>query len=171
MRPKLAFTSFGRGPRTVLGGMRKAAMVLTSRGLHAACAGLFVLLATSAAWAQAGAPPKPPTAPPPPAVQAVPYDSDLLRLTEIMGALHFLVQLCDGEGASQWRDQMAALLDAEQPDDQRRARLIDRFNRGFTAYRSVYRTCTDSARLAISRYQAEGSAIATDIGTRYGRSE
>jgi uncharacterized protein (TIGR02301 family) len=120
--------------------------------------------------AQSAAPPKAPPPPPPPA-QVVPYDADLLRLTEIMGALHFLVQLCDGEGASQWRDQMAALLDAEQPDDQRRGRLIDRFNRGFEAYRSVYRTCTDSAELAITRYQAEGSAIATDIGTRYGRNE
>src|SRR3954464_15367925 len=79
-----------------------------------------VMLAASLVSAQTPAPPKAP-APPPPPVQGVPYDADLLRLTEIMGALHFLVQLCEGEGASQWRDQMAALLDAEQPDDQRRA--------------------------------------------------
>jgi len=127
-------------------------------------------IAAGASFAQTPAPPKAP-APPAPPPQTVPYDADLLRLTEIMGALHFLIQLCEGEGASQWRDQMAALLDAEQPDDQRRARLIDRFNRGFESYRSVYRTCTDSAQLAISRYEAEGSTIAHDIGTKYGRSE
>jgi uncharacterized protein (TIGR02301 family) len=116
---------------------------------------------------QTVAPAKPPPLPP---TQAVPYDGDLLRLSEIMGALHFLQQLCNGEGASQWRDQMAALLDAERPDDQRRARLVDRFNRGFESYRSVYRACTDSARLAIARYEAEGTAIAASISAKYGRS-
>ena len=88
---------------------------------------------------------------------------------EIMGSLHFLQQLCDGEGTSGWRDQMVALLDAERPDDQRRARLVDRFNRGFETYRSVYRTCTDSARFAITRYQDEGSVLSTEVATRYGR--
>jgi uncharacterized protein (TIGR02301 family) len=110
--------------------------------------------------------PVPPIGPP---VRAVPYDASLLRLAEIMGALHFLEQLCDGEGASEWREQMAALLGAEQPDDQRRARMVDQFNRGFEAYRSVYRACTDSARLTMLRYREEGGAIAAEISTRYGR--
>src|SRR5947207_1702676 len=146
--------------------MRETAMIHFARGWLA----LAVLINAASSLAQTAAPPKAPVPPAPPP-QTVPYDADLLRLTEIMGALHFLVQLCEGQGTSQWRDQMAGLLDAEQPDDQRRARLIDRFNRGFESYRSVYRTCTDSARLAITRYEAEGSAIANDIGTRYGRSE
>jgi uncharacterized protein (TIGR02301 family) len=134
---------------------------------------LAVVLAAAAggghAEAAARQPAPPPAVAPPPPPPPVPYDSALLRLAEIMGSLHFLQQLCGGEGSSAWRDQMTALLDAEQPDDQRRSRLVDRFNRGFEAYRSVYRTCTDSARLAISRYQDEGSTITTDVGTRYGR--
>jgi uncharacterized protein (TIGR02301 family) len=129
----------------------------------------FVLSAVGALplAAQTTALPKAPPTPPP--SQIVPYDADLLRLAEIMGALHFLIQLCEGDGASQWRDQMAALLDAEQPDPDRRARLVDRFNRGFETYRSVYRTCTDSARLAITRSETTGAAIAADISARYGR--
>jgi uncharacterized protein (TIGR02301 family) len=129
---------------------------------------VLAALALGGAAAQAPTPARP-LAPPPPPVQIVPYDAGLLRLAEIMGALHFLQQLCGGEGTSAWRDQMAGLLDAEKPDDQRRARLVDRFNRGFEAYRSVYRACTDSARLAMARYQDEGAMIAADIGTRYGR--
>jgi uncharacterized protein (TIGR02301 family) len=132
------------------------------------CFLVLVALAAHGAAAQTPTPAKP-LAPSPPPAQVVPYDAGLLRLAEIMGALHFLQQLCGGEGTSGWRDQMAALLDAERPDDQRRARLVDRFNRGFEAYRSVYRACTDSARLAIARYQNEGSMIAADIGARYGR--
>jgi uncharacterized protein (TIGR02301 family) len=127
----------------------------------------FLLATTLGAAAQAIAPAKPGLAPPPP--QVVPYDADLLRLAEILGSLHFLQQLCEGEGSSKWRDQMNALLDAEKPDDQRRARLIDRFNRGYESYRSVYRACTDSARLAISRYQDRGASIAATIGAKYGR--
>ena len=157
-------------PRLPDRGARQRPLLQILRALPAAIALMTAAALASPAAAQTVTPPKAPLPPSPP-VQAVPYDADLLRLTEIMGALHFLIQLCEGEGASQWRDQMAALLDAEQPDDQRRARLIDRFNRGFGAYRSVYRACTDSARLAITRYEAEGSAIATDIGSRYGRSE
>jgi uncharacterized protein (TIGR02301 family) len=64
---------------------------------------------------------------------------------------------------------MVALLDAERPDDQRRARLVDRFNHGFDSFRSVYRACTDSARLAIARYRTEGAEITFDVSSRYGR--
>jgi uncharacterized protein (TIGR02301 family) len=145
-----------------------------SRGTLLLLAGLAWPIAEAVeADAAASRPPARPApaapAPPPPPPQVVPYDAALLRLAEIMGSLHFLQQLCDGEGSSAWRDQMAALLDAEQPDDQRRARLVDRFNRGFESYRSVYRGCTDSARMAITRYQEEGTTIATDIRARYGR--
>jgi uncharacterized protein (TIGR02301 family) len=111
----------------------------------------------------------PPKLPPPPPASAAPYDADLLQLSEIMGALHFLEQLCDGQGTSAWRDQMSALLDAEQPDDQRRARLVDAFNRGFEGYRAVYRQCTDSAELAIMRYEDEGAKIAANLDAKYGR--
>jgi uncharacterized protein (TIGR02301 family) len=136
--------------------------------LRTAIVGLAMLaVAPAAAQAPVAGPQRAPIAPP---TQVVPYDAALLRLAEIMGSLHFLRQLCDGEGSSSWRDQMTALLDAEQPDDQRRARLVDRFNRGFEAFRSVYRGCTDSARLTITRYQDEGSVLAAEIGARYGRS-
>ena len=102
------------------------------------------------------------------AEQPLPYDADMQRLSEIMGALHFLQQLCEGVGASPWRDEMTALLDAEQPDPSRGARMVDAFNRGYESYRSVHRSCGASAQLAMQRYHDEGMRIAVDIGTRYG---
>jgi uncharacterized protein (TIGR02301 family) len=137
-------------------------------GLRLLAALALLLIAGLPLAAQTPALPKLPA--PPPAA-AAPYDADLLRLAEIMGSLHFLEQLCDGEGRSAWRDQMSALLDAEQPDAQRRARLVEGFNRGFEAFRSVYRDCTDSARLAIQRSEDEGATIATDLDAKYGRSQ
>ena len=133
--------------------------------------GVVATLLASPLAAQTTAPAAPPKLPPPPPAQSAPYDADLLQLSEIMGALHFLDQLCNGQGTSTWRDQMSALLDAEQPDDQRRARFVDGFNRGYESYRSVYRECSDSARLAITRYESQGATIAADLDAKYGRDQ
>jgi len=98
-----------------------------------------------------------------------PYESRLLRLSEILGAVHYLRRLCDSDEGSLWRDEMSAILDAEAPTAIRRARLVDRFNRGFDSFRSVYRTCTPAAITAIDRYMEEGANIARDITARYGK--
>ena len=104
------------------------------------------------------------TAPP-----AAPYQADLLRLSEILGAVQFLRELCGTNEGGLWRDQMQALIDDEQPGADEKARMIDHFNRGYESYRSVYRVCTDSARLAVDRYLQEGAQIAAEIGARYGK--
>jgi uncharacterized protein (TIGR02301 family) len=104
------------------------------------------------------------TAPP-----AAPYQADLLRLSEILGAVQFLRELCGTNEGALWRDQMQALIDDEQPGADEKARMIDHFNRSYESYRSVYRVCTDSARLAVDRYLQEGAQIAAEIGARYGK--
>lgn len=98
-----------------------------------------------------------------------PYEAQFLRLSEILGAVQYLRRLCESDEGSLWRDQMQALIDSEAPSPIRRARMIDRFNRGYESFRSVYRTCTPAATLAIDRYMGEGIKIARDITTRYGK--
>ncbi len=95
------------------------------------------------------------------------YDEKLLRLSEILGALSFLRDLCGEPDGGAWRDEMNALLAAEKPAPQRRTRLIARFNHGFETFNAVYRTCTPSAELSISRYLSEGAALASDVRGRY----
>lgn len=97
------------------------------------------------------------------------YEDRLLRLSEILGGLHFLRQLCGfGDGAA-WRAEMGGLLTSEKPGPVRRARLVSRFNHGFETYHAVYRSCTPSARRAIALYLAEGRRITSDIRARYGQ--
>lgn len=103
-----------------------------------------------------------PVEPPPPI-----YEEQLLRLSEILGALSFLRGLCGEPDAAAWREEMSALLAAEQPGPQRRGRLIGRFNHGYETFNAVYRSCTPSANLAISRYIAEGQALSADVRSRY----
>ena len=97
-----------------------------------------------------------------------PYMPQLTRLAEILGAVHFLQNLC-GKSADRtvWRQDMAALLEAENPSPERRARLVAAFNRGYRGFAETYRSCTDSARVAIDRYRVEGSKIAREIVARY----
>jgi uncharacterized protein (TIGR02301 family) len=100
------------------------------------------------------------------AVEA-PYEGRMVRLAEILGALHYLRNLC-GEHGSKWRDEMEAILKSDNPDPQTRTKLIASFNRGYRSYADVYRTCTASATAAIDRYMKEGAAISDDIVTRFG---
>lgn len=100
---------------------------------------------------------------------APPYDDDLLRLAEILGGLHYLRPLCGASGEAQrWRDEMAALIDTEQPSEARRGKMIASFNRGYSSFAQVYRTCTPAARAAVDRQLEEGSHLAHEIVVRYG---
>jgi uncharacterized protein (TIGR02301 family) len=96
-----------------------------------------------------------------------PWEPQLLRLGEILGALAWLDPLCAG-GITDWRAEMAALIDAESPEPGRRARLVDRFNLGYASFASVYRSCTPAARLAISRYRSEGADLAAAMRASWG---
>lgn len=136
------------------------------RRLHAAASAIVLgtLLLATAAPAQEAATAVAPPAPPPA------YDGQLLRLSEILGAIHYLRDLCGHtDEKDSWREEMSALIEAEQPDAVRRARMIDSFNRGYEGFHSVYRTCTAAASESADRYLREGAKIAADITVRYGK--
>lgn len=96
------------------------------------------------------------------------YESSLLRLSEILGAVHFLGALCDSDDDPDlWRNQMLALLEAEEAFPQRRRLMTIRFNRGYHTLRNVYRSCTASANEALARYRAEGSEITRELVALY----
>ena len=98
---------------------------------------------------------------------AAPFDGDLQRLAEILGALHYLRGICGTNEGPKWRNQMQALIDAETPSGDRRARMIAGFNRGYNGFQQTYRTCTPAASVAIRRYIEEGSRISRDLTARY----
>jgi uncharacterized protein (TIGR02301 family) len=96
-----------------------------------------------------------------------PYDADLQRLAEILGALQYLRTLCNAKDGQKWRDQMQQLLDAEAPNGDRRRRIVAGYNRGYRGFQQTYRTCTPAADLVIRRYLQEGARISRDITARY----
>jgi uncharacterized protein (TIGR02301 family) len=113
-----------------------------------------------------------PTAPPPaaPPVAPPPYAPELHRLLEDMGALSYLVELCDGSAAGEtWRRNADALIGAEAASDALRAVMIGYFNRGFLSHRAVYRACTPNAQLLVTDLLTEVARLSERLETRYGR--
>jgi len=111
--------------------------------------------------------PRPPPPQQPPQTEATPYDHDLQRLSEILGALHFLRGICGSNEGQKWRNEAQTLIDAEAPIGDRHDQMVASFNRGYRGFQQSYRTCTPSANVAIRRYLEEGAKIARDITARY----
>lgn len=100
---------------------------------------------------------------------ATPYDADLMRLSEILGALSYLDGLCGADDAGTWRRQMDRLIAAQGMDASDRRRYVDVFNRGHRTFAAVHRSCTDQTRYVIDAYFREGSTITARLGERFGR--
>jgi uncharacterized protein (TIGR02301 family) len=113
--------------------------------------------------------PAPKPAAPQPAVELAdpPYQSRYDRLSEILGALHYLGPLCHPEEKTIWREHMMALVEAENPTQARRDRMNGAFNRSYSGFQENYRTCNASAKLAGERYREEGIRLSRDLRSRF----
>ena len=94
---------------------------------------------------------------------AKPYDDKLVRLSEILGAVHYLRELCGANDGQLWRERMKELMDAEGSSALRRARLTRSFNQGYMSFSRTYKTCTPSAQTTVTRYLTEGIQISETL--------
>lgn len=88
-----------------------------------------------------------------------PYDERLLRLSEILGAVHYLRELCGANEGQFWRERMEDLMASEGTSALRKAKLTRSFNQGYRSYSRTYNSCTASAQSAVSKFLAEGVEI------------
>ena len=115
---------------------------------------------SSAQEPSAGRPEAQEPRPPPKPGDTKPYDEKLVRLSEILGAVHYLRELCGQTDGQQWRERMREILEADGGSALRRAMLSRSFNNGYRSYGRTYQSCTPTAQTAIGRFLAEGSQIA-----------
>jgi uncharacterized protein (TIGR02301 family) len=92
-----------------------------------------------------------------------PYDDKLSRLAEILGAVHYLRELCGQNDGQLWRDQMREILAADGGSALRKAMLTRSFNNGYRSFGRTYQACTPSAQTAIARFLEEGSQLADTL--------
>lgn len=97
------------------------------------------------------------------AAESKPYDDKLMRLSEVLGAVHYLRELCGANEGQYWRDRMNELITAEGSSALRRSRLARAFNQGYRSYSRTYATCSPSAQTAITRFLAEGAQLSDTL--------
>lgn len=98
---------------------------------------------------------------PPPA-----YEADLVRLSEVIGSLAFLRDLCGAPDAPEWPARMQVLIEAEGEGSAER--LAGAYNRGYRAFALTYRVCTPAAERAIDTYLVEGERLSQAVARRFG---
>jgi uncharacterized protein (TIGR02301 family) len=131
---------------------QKAAMKTAKSALSSICAAALLAIALAGGAAAQGA-----------ATDTRPYDDKLLRLSEILGAVHYLRELCGADDGQVWRERMKDLMDTEGSSALRRAKLTRSFNNGYRSYSRTYSICSQSAQTAIIRFLAEGADIADHL--------
>ncbi len=98
-----------------------------------------------------------------------PYDDRLVRLSEIMGSLQYLRNLCQNRQEDQWRLSVKQLIETEALNEpERQARLTAAFNRGYRSFAAFYTSCTAAAIVGETRYRNEGATLVAEIVARYG---
>ncbi len=127
---------------------------------------LIACLALTPAHPQSKSAPKPP---PPPAQEEVPppYEPQLLRLSELMGSLSYLRDLCGEKDGSDWRNRMSDLIAKEARSDIRKQRLAGAYNRGFRDLEIIYRSCTPAAQTLMTRYLDEGEKLVRELTNKF----
>ena len=92
-----------------------------------------------------------------------PYDDKLTKLSEVLGAVHYLRELCGADEGQLWRNQMRDLIDSEGTSALRRVKFVKSFNKGYRGFKRTYRNCTASAKRAIERFMREGQELAVKL--------
>ena len=148
----------------------------TSPALHAlfVAASLTALIAAQQAFGQRASVRKkkpaveaPATPPPPPAPD--PHHRPLTELSEIIGALVLLTEICSpASSTNPWRARMERLVAAEGEASGIADRLRGAFNHGYSDYATSYRACTPSAKAAAEILTRDAARLARDIERRFG---
>lgn len=149
--------------------MSRARTAMHLAGALAALLAVLPQVEAQTSTRPANRPAAPQTQPPPqPEAPAAPYETDLLKVSEVMGGLALLQQVCAAPAAESWTERMRALMEAEGRSPAIRDRLAGAYNKGFRAYALMHRDCTPVSREAAARLAREGEALARQIASRYG---
>jgi uncharacterized protein (TIGR02301 family) len=130
---------------------------------------LLAVAGTADAQQRSRAPTAPPPAPaaPPPETPLI-YEPQLMKLSEALGVIAYMSQLCGDSGGEAWRARAEQLIEAEGATPARKERLAGAYNFGYLGHQAAHRTCTERGRAVIERKVGEAKQIAQDLANRFG---
>ena len=88
------------------------------------------------------------------------YRADMVRLAEVLGAVHLLREKCGSREGQMWRRKMLEMLDIEASDKKERDMLVNHFNRSYYAMRVNHSRCSMRTISEMNAYIDEGAALA-----------
>lgn len=88
------------------------------------------------------------------------YRADMVRLAEVLGAVHLLRERCGGREGQMWRRKMLEMLDIEASSKKDRDMLVNHFNKSYYAMRVNHSRCSMRTISEMNAYIDEGAAVA-----------
>lgn len=88
------------------------------------------------------------------------YRADMVRLAEVLGAVHLLRERCGAREGQMWRRKMLEMLDIEASRKQERDMLINHFNKSYYAMRVNHSRCSMRTISEMNAYIDEGASLA-----------
>jgi len=95
--------------------------------------------------------------------QAGNFDNGLMRLAEILGAVHHLRNICGTNDGPLWRNKMIDMMNAVELAAPDRQKIITHFNDAYYQARTDYPVCTDEAAQRADLLFSEGHQLAGEL--------
>lgn len=94
------------------------------------------------------------------------YEKKMNRLSEVLGALQFLENLCNKK-EPYWRNYLEQLIKFQQATVEQKTQRIEFYNYGYQSLKENYTTCTSTALLAEKKYLTELNSAITELLEKY----
>ena len=95
------------------------------------------------------------------------YLTEKRDLAGILGEVHYLRTLCNGQKDQIWRNYMRDFLDIEGQPKSRRSLFVSAFNRGYKNQRRRTDSCSQSAVNTERHLSSRGRALSEKIAMSY----
>lgn len=95
------------------------------------------------------------------------YLTEKRDLAGILGEVHYLRTLCNGQTDQIWRNYMRDFLDIEAKSKSRRSTYVSAFNRGYKYQRRRMDSCSQSAVSVERSLSTKGRLLAEKIALSY----
>ena len=94
------------------------------------------------------------------------YQDKLVDLADVLGRIHSIRVLCNGQSDQYWRQFMRNLLDVEAPQQgYLRSRMVESFNTAYTAEQALRQSCTIEATQAETELSERGRALSDSLAS------
>jgi uncharacterized protein (TIGR02301 family) len=91
----------------------------------------------------------------------------VMQLAEVLGQVHWVRVLCNGDQDETWRRYMQDLLELEGRSGGQHTALVGAFNNGYRAGRTSYHDCNAEMRAVESRLAGRGRTLAEQLARSY----